>query len=423
MAMAMTYLFGDSTPFPLPFDFLRTLEAFMIAGTRVVVLEHRAQTLADETLAARKERAQGLETLVELHQMVLLSLGESAVPQHPYTVDYAKRLTEQAVTLADEKRRSVKECDDEEEARVRRERERTNEEIATHLRTFFQVARLPALGTRLATTLLEGRPDARVSLVHPGGIGVSFTLGTAKAPAWNAPRKLADLAAPLELKVSIKKSFFGGKISREPMRLDDWVLGSAELDETTATIAVRKRPDQKDTLIFKLGRTGDTLSADVDHPGDANAVLVPTMADATDLPHLDRLWTALSATFDEILEERSAITKVSLDGEDVLERGLGKKLVERLVTVLAPTTLEVARRSPNARELSLKREGDGGRREELYLKRDELLGMLQPLSRAGRAVFAPLGLDDWVPAVTMRPPQVSVLDRVEELFSVDLEEG
>ena len=82
----------------------------------------------------------------------------------------------------------------------------------------------------------------------------------------------------------------------------------------------------------------------------------------------------------------------------------------------------MARRSPNARELSLKREGSDGRREEFYLKRDQLIEALQPLPREGRAVFAPLGLDEWVPAATMRPPVVSIGESREELTSLDLEE-
>jgi hypothetical protein len=419
----MRYLFGDSSPFPLPFDFLRTLEAFMAAGTRVVLLEHRVRKLSEETFAAQRERAKGVETLGRFHDTVLRSLGEGLVPQHPYAIEYAQRLAERAVSLVAEQRHGVQEADDRGEARMRSESDRVSEESATHLRTFFQTARLPTQGTRLSTTLVEGRPDARASLVHPDGIGVSFTLGTAKAPAWSTPRKLSELAGHLELTVGIKKSWIGSKISREPVRLDDWVVGSAELDDTAATIAVRKKPDQKDTLIFKLRREEGVFAAHVAHPGDPNADLVPSVAEAEDLPHLERLWTALAAMFDEILEERTAVTSVSLDGEDVFERRLGQKLVERLVAVLAPTTLEVARRSPNQHELSLKREGDNGRREEFYLKRDHLLEGLQPLPRDGRAVFAPLGLDNWVPATTVRPPDVGPPGRVEELMSIDLEEG
>ena len=421
--VSMRYLFGDSTPFPLPFDFLRTLEAFMTAGTRVLLLEHRGRKLSEETLATQLERAKGLETLSRFHEAQMRSLGEALVPKHPYAVEYAQRLAEHALSLVTEQRRSVQESNERGEARVRSESDRTGEEIATHLRTFFLTARLPTQGKRLSTTLVDGRPDARASLVHPGGVGVTFTLGTAKAPAWSAPRKLSELVGHIELTVGIKKSWIGNKISREPVRLDDWVVSSADLDETTATIALRRRPDQKESLIFKLRRDEAGFGANFEHPGDPNAELVPSAAEASDLPHLERLWTAIAATFDEILEERTAITAVSLDSEDVFEQRLGQKLVERLVMVLGPTTLEVARRSPNQHELSLKREGDNGRREELYLKRDQLLEGLQPLPREGRAVFAPLGLDGWVPATTMRPPNVVPSEmRVEELISIDIEE-
>ena len=418
----MRYLFGDSTPFPLPFDFLRTLEAFMSAATRVVLLEHQARKLSEETFTKQQTRAKGLEVLSRFHDTVLRSFSEGAMPQHDFAIAYAQRMAERAVALVTEQRRAVQEADDQGEARLRAESDRAGEEGATHLRTFFQTARLPTQATRLATALVDGRPDARASLVHSGGIGVSFTLGTAKVPAWSAPRKLSELGGHLDLTVGIKKSWIGGKISLEPVRLDDWVIGSAELSEATATIAVRKKPEQKDTLIFKLRREQGVFAADVDHPDDPNADAVPSSAEAGDLVHLERLWTALAATFDGILEDRAAITSVSLDGEDVFERRLGEKLVERLVTVLAPTTLEVARRSPNQHELSLKREGDSGRREEFYLKRDNLLEGLQPLPHDGRAVFAPLGLDSWVPATTMRPPEVAP-GRTEELLSIDIEEG
>lgn len=438
----MRYLFGDSTPFPLPFDFLRTLEVFMIEGSRVVLLEHRVESLAIDSRVAQNERAKGFEALAELHQKVSRSLN-NALAEHPYAAEYKRRMTDHASSLMQEKRREVKDASDAEEAQIRSERERTNEEIGTRLRELFRASRLPTLGTRLSTALVDGKPDARATLVHPGKVTVSFTLNTGKAPSWSAPRKLSDLGLRSELNVAVKKSFFGGKVTREALRIDDWLIGFAELDETTATIAVRRKLDQKDTIVFRLRREEGGFFADVDHPGDVNAAHVPSIADAADLPHLERLWTALAATFDEIIEERAAITGITLDGEDVVERGTGKKLIERLITILGPTTLEIARRSPNSSELSLKREGESGRREELYLKRSDLLGMLEPLPRSGRSVFEPLGLEDWLPATTLRPPQVSEAEpHVEhvsasvsraqlvseaeprvELVSIDLEEG
>jgi hypothetical protein len=415
----MKYLFGDSTPFPLPFDFLRTLEAFMTAGTRVVLAEYRAQKLVDDAFSARLERTQHLEALDQLHASVLRTLDASTVAKNPIVLDYAKKLSGRAASLLKEQQDRVEEANSRNAAQAEAEREDANKESATQLRTFFQTARLPTLSSRLETTLTDGRPQARATLLHPNNVGVTFTLSTAKAPSWSAPRKLSDLVGHVELLMGIKKSWIGNKVSREPMRLDDWVIGSAELTDAAASIAIRKKPDQKDTLIFKLKREQGVLSALVDRPGDPNAALVPHSADPADLPHLDKLWTALSKTFNEIIEERAVVTSVTLDGDEVLGRDLGQKLVERLIAVLAPTTLEVAKKSPNANELSLKREGEGGRREELYLKREQLIATLAALPHERRGIFAPLGLEDWVPAVTSRAPLVSLTDEITSLELIE----
>jgi hypothetical protein len=76
--------------------------------------------------------------------------------------------------------------------------------------------------------------------------------------------------------------------------------------------------------------------------------------------------------------------------------------------MFAPTVREIAKRSPNEFELSLKQENDSGRREEIYLRKEQLVSNLQPLSSVGREVFAPLGLDTWVPGLTTAPPPVAV---------------
>jgi hypothetical protein len=100
------------------------------------------------------------------------------------------------------------------------------------------------------------------------------------------------------------------------------------------------------------------------------------------------------------------VVRIDLDGKDVYKNHLGLALVSRLVKTFAPIVEEITTRSPSEAELSLKREDDSGKREELYLRREELLKKLQPLNAEGRGYFAPLGLDDWVPTLTVRPPDV-----------------
>jgi hypothetical protein len=69
-------------------------------------------------------------------------------------------------------------------------------------------------------------------------------------------------------------------------------------------------------------------------------------------------------------------------------------LVERLVAVMAPVTQEIARRSPSASELVLKRLVSGGRREEIFVAKAELVKRLDGLEPQLRTVFDPLGLGD-----------------------------
>jgi hypothetical protein len=83
--------------------------------------------------------------------------------------------------------------------------------------------------------------------------------------------------------------------------------------------------------------------------------------------------------------------------------------IERLLRLLAPTVNEIARRSPNASELSLKTEDDNGRREEIYVKKDELAAHIEPLGEREKALFLPLKLlrDQWghLPStLVMMPP-------------------
>ena len=74
------------------------------------------------------------------------------------------------------------------------------------------------------------------------------------------------------------------------------------------------------------------------------------------------------------------------------EHDLGTKVVALVVATIASTVGEVARRSPNEHELSLKVENDSGRREEIYLRKAQLVSSLSSVPPKERGVFAPLGL-------------------------------
>jgi len=234
----------------------------------------------------------------------------------------------------------------------------------------------------------------------------SFTLATASLPAWAAPRKVGEFATGLDLMVGKKKSIFKRTTQPDAVRLDEHVVSGFDLSDDTAEIRVRRKvTDPTDAYVFQLQRTDEELLAVVDHPGEPESE-APTVLEPADRAHLERLWQLLRAGVADALGHKQRLVSVELDGKDLFENAGPVPLIERVVKMIAPTVVEVAKRSPNPQELSLKVENDGGRREEIYLKKEELWSKLEPLADKEKQLFAPLALTRDKPPVSQAVPIV-----------------
>jgi hypothetical protein len=256
--------------------------------------------------------------------------------------------------------------------------------------------------------LEEGRNEMSAVLDSPLGITTSFKLSTGPTPAWQAPRKISDFAQGIELQIGVKKSWITRKVQPEVVRLDDFYVSGFELGEDSAQIRLRKKPDLKDALVLRMWRQDTELFADVQRPEDDASEGLASPLDASDRAQVERLSQLLRAAAKEVVSHKERLLTVALDGTDVIEQDLVIAFVERLVHMFAPIVSEISRKSSNALELSLKREHDDGRREEVYLRKQELAKRVEPLSAPARSLFAPLGLTarpEAPPGHTPRPEQ------------------
>jgi hypothetical protein len=154
--------------------------------------------------------------------------------------------------------------------------------------------------------------------------------------------------------------------------------------------------------VFTLKRLEERLTAEVHHPDDAEAESgLPAVLDQSSAVEVERLWQLLRAGCGPLLGKKKRLVRLTLAGEDVLGGDLGTPVVALVVGVIAPVVAEVARRSPNAHELSLKVENDSGRREEIYLRKAQLISALASVTPKVRRVFDPLGLIASDPRETM----------------------
>ena len=407
----MRFLYGDSAPFPLGYNFLATLEVFMTSATRIVQLESEARELTRQSDEVANGRMKGLEALDQFHTVVMRAVRDTAQKvQHAHALEYAQKVADFASHYVDEHRRATMGASEREATQCRSDNERRIAEQRAQLESFLKQAKLPILATKVSMRLVTEGKDSRhqMSAVfdNPDGIQTAFTLGTGKVAAWALPRKVSELAQGVDLLVGVDKSWLRGTVTPKQVNVDDWIITQFDLADDSFALMLRRKLTEKETLSFQLRRTEAGLSGMVEHPGHPNAEALNGQLGAADLAALDRVWQALRMASREVLEHKEQLLTVSLDGTPVFEGGLVIPFVVRLVTMFAPTVREIAKRSPNEFELSLKQENDGGRREEVYLRKDQLVSQLHPLSSIGREVFAPLGLDTWVPGLTTAPPPV-----------------
>jgi hypothetical protein len=389
----MKYLYGDSVPFPLQYNFLTTLENFVTSATRAVQLQYEVQQVQNAALGGTAARTRTMAELESFHRGMMRVVSEfSAKSSEPQTSDYARQIEEFAARLVEQAKTAASQATEREQQAARGEIDRRRQDARVAVETFLTSARLPTLESKISMRLIDGRNELSAVLLNPNGIMTAFMLNAAQVPEWQGPRRVGDFAPGVDLQIGIKRSWIKRTVQPEVVHLDDFVLGAFELTDDAAEIRLRRKQDQRDTLVFRLQRSEGELSSEVHRLGDDEPDALPTTLDASDRVQVERLWQVLRASASNALDAKQQLVSVQLDGEDVFEHDLLMPLLERIVKFMAPIVTEIERRSPNENELSLKIEDDSGRREEVYLRKAGLVTKLETLSAQERAVFAPLKL-------------------------------
>jgi len=387
----MRYLYGDSAPFPHTFNFLATLEKFMAAATRVVKLESEARNLEVTTAASAAGRVKSLDELETFHEAVIAGIQESARRgTQRQTAEYVVQVVDHAARLVDEARRNATATNEREQAQVHTEVDRRRSEIRQAIENFLTTGNLPILDAVIKTRW-DGHYVMSCVLTNPDGIVSSYAIPMSKIDRWQQPRRVSEFAQGVNLMVGVRKSLFRRSSQPELVQVDDYVVSGFDLTDSTAEIHLRRRIQERDALIFAMRRDGSELAAEVSHPSEEGPEALPTPVDTGDKMHLARLWQNLRSAVEPMLEQPERLLGLKLEGEDVFDNDLSIMFIERIVRFLGPMVAEISRRSPSPRELSLKVENDAGRREEIYVKKEDLIAHLAGMGERELSVFSPLG--------------------------------
>lgn len=390
----MRYLYGDSVPFQLQYNFLTTLETFVTCAAQAVQHQFEIQELLVSTADSASTRSKSQEELENFHRMVMGAIREFALRVTPPVVtDYCRQVQECAVRIVEDNKRHEFQLTEREQFQIRSEIERRRVEIRNAVETFLIAGRLPVSESKISMRLENNQNEFSAVFSNPLKIVTSFRLSTAQVPAWAAPRKVSEFAQGMALQIGLKKSWITRKVQPEMVQIDEFFIGGFELSADTAQIRLRKKPDMRDSLIFTLRRSEAELLAELTRPEeDPNIDGGPSIIDAPDRAQLERLWQLLRSSVNDVLLYKDRLLTAELEGVDIFEGDRMLPFLKRLIKMFAPIVNEISRRSPNSLELSLKHENENGRREEIYLRKQDLVKKLEVLGPAARALFSPFAL-------------------------------
>jgi len=412
-AMAPQYLYGDSEPFPEQYDFLAAIRAFVTCASRALELEYEADGLERSLGEQAQSNLYNLEALQKffsgLVDVVSERAARSAAPQA--VGPYANRLIEQIEGFADQARASRAKDIDDNQLRVTSAIRDKRAEMRDVLSTYLLGEPLPVESWADALELAGTAPHGQAVLTHPGEIVTSFALDVGRDEKWSRPRRVGDLVTGVNVQVGFKKAFLRSSLMPEHQVLDEFFVSGVELGPDSAEVRLRRKMDHP--------RDSFAISVEPDHEGttivriarhdDQDVSQTPHTCQGEDAIRIEAFVDVLRTECESLLARRKRLLWAQLDGRDVLETGTVHALFTRIVERLAPMAAEVSRRSPSPHELSLKVERPDGRREELYVRKKELVAMITPLPPEAQvlfqrlAIFAPDSTAGGIPAAAPTP--------------------
>lgn len=397
----MSYLYGDSTPTDLKSNFLEFLrDAIDFA---VFVLE------ADASIKRGKERIQrnteAMEAEIGRLEHFIGHVSRSIREAEKGAVDSATAAcaTYLEKLVAESQRTSVSAM-----------RSRLAQYIAG---VDAEEAASRAASHKALETLLAPHdpPDAatvtRIVLVQPGrydatqdgrskfGLTWRFAMAIPEGTLWSSPLRVERLAQNFELRAPQLSGWISKEVKVRPQKLDRHVVTEMVLDDENVAFKLRAEPGIEAGFDFTVDLASNVIRASRVGAAEGDASVGAFDLVAEDAPLVLDLAKKLRAGAAP-MTRRDLLSATWREGDFAKIPTFGE-FVEKLVAMMTPITLEIAKRSLKPTELVLRRMLANDRREEVFVEKATLREKYETLAPSLRTFFAPLGFD---PPASEAPP-------------------
>ena len=391
----MSYLYGDSTSSTLDvnfIDFLRDAVEFcvqvLLADQSIVQGQARTRSL-DHVAAAEVERLQKVGALVsKAFEDVPLGEEDSATARCVAAIvrsasDLVRAETAELLSALDAE---ISKRDDEAgQARVG---------CVRALGVFLAKHDLPDMTLDVHLGITGGaRYGCRARMTTRFGLDAVLDLEIPANHLFERIVRVDRLTERLDVKVPEMSGWLHKEVKLRAQHLEKHHVAALSIRASGGTLKLRTAADGTGPgfdIVFAKEAPRVRL-ARVDQPQGPPEP--PFDVEEADAVKLLALHEKLAAAAIELTRHRKEIVEATLDGELLRTHAKPALIVERLIATMAPIVQEIAARSQSPGELVLRRLLGDGRREEIFLSKEELKLKLKPLLEGNRALFDSLWLD------------------------------
>jgi hypothetical protein len=418
------YLYGDSTPSPLTTDYIAYLQNVFDFSIEVLLHENRAN--------AATQAAANLSDVTDVEVFradEIVAHVFHALEQYPTGDDNSI-----AARCACQIRQGVEDL-------VRAEARAARAVVAMEKGRAKQVALLARAACARALEALVLRQDLLDSVVTtkvwlqseshyvvrrfgetPYGLKWTVEVEVPASHALARALRMGFLAGRLEIEAPALGGWFHKRVQLRRQRFDRLYLVELVVDPTGTTMKLRATP-QMSSAGYDVSLSASSSRVQVlriqeggvapDSPYEVSD------EDAAELRSGSDAFVALIGQFPEC---KQVLVTASLDETPLYQLETPHLLVERIIGSVAPIVEQISNRSLVPGELSLKRAFSETQREEVFVRKAELLKKLEPLPPALRQVFDPLKL--WEGTEVMSPArQPASISGVHEVRSDGTSQG
>ncbi|MEY4551063.1 MAG: hypothetical protein RL685_7258 [Pseudomonadota bacterium] len=389
----MSYLYGDSTPFPYDVDYIDLCRHAVDCALQLLSAQHAIGSALTREEAHSQQRNLERGRLSAMSEAVERALGPFLNSDSEPTAQAALRTLQSAKACLEEQRGQGERLATDAASHAQHVIQRAGESAHRALEAFLTRQDLPEteLGLRLECGS-EGY-SGEVSIRTPFGVSATFAMRISAESPWGRVRRVGDVLGNLEIHVPQQAGWLSRRVEMAPVKLEKMVISSVRVAGTELELVFRKSanggPGYRASV--ELRGTRGVLLSPVDENGSANGE-PPLTLDGEDGTRMVELAHRVLDSLQGLSGSRGSMRSISLDERPLEQLEWPETVAHRLLAQLAPVAMEIARRSGAPGELVLRRDVGDGRREEIYVTKADLWERLLVLPPERRIPFAALGL-------------------------------